>query len=101
MKHANDTDKRRKNAPMQKLKKRTLFASQKKKASESLRYPESKESISEDNMTQEEMKQSMVKDCIEIVDDKNVLDLEMRLGYFELRLYQLDILEIDKLFESC
>ena len=52
-------------------------------------------------MTQEEMKQSMVKDCIEIVDDKNVLDLEMRLGYFELRLYQLDILEIDKLFESC
>jgi len=51
------------------LEKRTLFASQTKEALESLRYPESKRSTSEDNVTQKETEQAMAKGCIGTVDD--------------------------------
>ena len=116
--HANDIDKERKNAPVQKSKKRILTISQMEKVSESLYYPESKKSISEDNVIQGRMelsekhiefvindntKQSMTKDCIEIVDVDNnerILNMNMRLGYFGLRLYdRLKISEIDKLLK--
>ena len=60
----NSTDKGRKDGPRQKSEKRTLFASQKEEASESLRYPESKESASKDSMTQEGTEQAMGKGCI-------------------------------------
>src|SRR5438552_11880548 len=78
----NGTDKGRKDSPRRKSEKRTLFASQKEEASESLRYPESKESASKDSMTQEGTEQAMVKGCIETVDNENASNLEMRLGYF-------------------
>ena len=65
------------------LEKRILAASQTAEAPESLRYPELKESTSEDSVTQEETEQSMAKGCIETVDDERTSDLEMRLGYLD------------------
>ena len=103
---------------MQKLEKRTLFASQTEEASESLRYPESEKSTSEDSVTQgrtelsdkrtepvtsdNTTEQSMAKGCIETVDvdDERTSDLEMRLGYFGLGLHdRLEVPEADKLLE--
>src|SRR5208282_1913231 len=90
----------RKDSPRQKSEKRTLFASQKEEASESLRYPESEGSASEDSVIQEGTEQSMAKGCIETVDDENASDLEMRLGYFGLGLHdRLKVPEADKLLE--
>ena len=101
------------------LEKRTLAASQTAEAPESLRYPESRKATSEDSVTQKEMElsekrtepvmndditgQSMVKGCIEIVDnesttepmakvyiepididnDEGMLDMGMRLGILD------------------
>ena len=96
----NGIDKGRKDSPRWKSEKRTLFASQKEEASESLRYPESKESASKDSMTQEGTEQAMAKGCIETVDNENASNLEMRLGYFGLGLHdQLEVPEADKLLE--
>ena len=115
-----DAGQRRKDSPGRKLEKRTLFASQTEEASESLRYPESKESTSEDSVTQERTElsdkrtepvtsdntteQSMAKDCIETVDvddDERTSDLEMRLGYFGLGLHdRLEVPEADKFIGS-
>jgi hypothetical protein len=82
------------------LEKRILAASQTAEAPESLRYPELKESTSEDSVTQEETEQSMAKGCIETVDDERTSDLEMRLGYFGLGLHdRLEVPEADKLLE--
>ena len=100
------------------LEKRTLAASQTAKAPESLRCPESRRSTSEDSVTQQEAElsekrtepatsdnteQSMAKDCIETVDvdnDEGTSDMDMRLGYFGLRLHdQMKIPEADKLLE--
>ncbi|TMC19484.1 MAG: hypothetical protein E6J34_15270 [Chloroflexi bacterium] len=96
--------------------KRTLAASQTAEAPESLRYPESKESTSEDSVTQKETElsekrtepvmnadntteQSMAKD-IETVDNENASGMEMRLGYFGLGLHdQMEVPEADKLLE--
>jgi hypothetical protein len=74
--HADVTGKRRKDSPRQKSEKRTLFASQTEEASESLRYPESEGSVSEDSVTQERTEQSMAKGCIEIVADKDALEFQ-------------------------
>ena len=108
-----DAGQRRTDSPRRKLEKRTLFASQTEEASESLRYPESKKSTSEDNATQERTErsdiiaepvrntteQTMAKGCIETVADKSS-DLEVRLGYFGLgRHDQLEVPEADKLLE--
>ena len=84
MKGVDDAVQRRKDSPGKKLEKRTLFASQTEEASESLRYPESEKSTSEDSVTQgrtelsdkrtesvisdNTTEQSMAKDCIETVD---------------------------------
>ena len=115
MKDVDDTDQERKDS----LEKRILTTSQTAKASESLRYPESRKSTSEDNVTQEEtelpekrtesainddiMEQSMMKVYIESVDvdnDEGMLDMDMRLGYFGLGLHdQMEISETDKLLE--
>ena len=101
------------------LEKRILIASQTAEASESLRCPESRRSISEDSVTQEEAelsekriesvisddttKQSMTKVYIEPVDvdnDEGTSDMDMRLEYFGLRLHdQMKIPETDKLLE--
>ena len=53
-----DAGQRRMDSPGMKLEKRTLFASQMEEASESLRYPESKKSTSEDSATQERTERS-------------------------------------------
>ena len=98
------------------LEKRTLAASQTAEAPESLRYPESRRSTSEDSVTQEETELSekrtepvtsdnttepMAKGCIETVDDdERTSDLDMRLGYFGLGLHdQMEVPEADKLLE--
>jgi hypothetical protein len=94
-----------------KSEKRTLFISQTEETSESLRYPESNESTSEDSVTQGRMEasdlfaesvstteQSMAKDCIEPVDE-NALELEAGFGYFGLGLHQLKVPEAEKLLE--
>lgn len=116
MKDINDIDQGRKDS----LEKRTLAASQTAEAPESLRYPESRKLISEDNVIQGRMKlskkrielvisdnimnQSMIKDYIEIVDvdiDEEMLNMNMRLEYFGLRLHdQMKISEIDKLLKG-
>ena len=95
-----------------------LAASQTEEAPESLRYPESRRSTSEDSVTQEEAELSekrtepatsdnntepMAKACIEPVDvdnDEGSSDLDMRLGYFGLGLHdQMEVPEADKLLE--
>ena len=101
------------------LEKRTLAASQTAEAPESLRYPESRRSTSEDSVTQEETElsekrtepvtsddtteQPMAKGCIETVDvdnDEGTSDMDMRLGYFGLGLHdQMEVPEADKLLE--
>jgi len=116
MKDINDIDQGRKDS----LEKRILTTSQMKKVPESLRYPESRKLISEDNVIQGRMKlskkrielvisdnimnQSMIKDYIEIVDvdiDEEMLNMNMRLEYFGLRLHdQMKISEIDKLLKG-
>ena len=65
-------DKGRKDVSMQKSEKRILAASQMKEASESLRYLESKKSISEDNMIQERMELSNKR--IEPVTSDNIME---------------------------
>ena len=60
--------KKEKRSPEMELEKRTLVISQKEEVPESLRYPKSEESASEDCVTQEK----------ELSKEK---DLEMRLGY--------------------
>jgi hypothetical protein len=82
--HADDMG--RKYSPRKKSEKRTLFASQAEEAPESLRYPESKESTSEDSVAQEGTEGSMVKGCIETVDE-NASESEAQLGYFGLGLH--------------
>jgi hypothetical protein len=115
-KGVDDTDQRRKDSS----RKPTLFASQTKEAPESLHYPESRRSTSENSVIQKEtelsekrtepitsddtMEQPMAKGCIETInidnDDKRMLDLGMRLGYFGLRLHdQMEIPETDKLLK--
>jgi hypothetical protein len=101
-------------SPGKKSEKRTLFVSQKEEASESLRYPESKESTSEDSVTPgrtepsdscaepvtSTTETSMAKGCIETVEDDNASELEARLGYFGLGLHkQMEVPEADKLLE--
>jgi hypothetical protein len=100
------------------LEKRTLFTSLKEEVLESLRYPESKESTSEDSVTQEETEisdnctepvtsddtteQPMAKGCIETVDvdDERTSDLGMRLGYYGLGLHnRMEVPEADRLLE--
>jgi hypothetical protein len=105
----------KKDSPGKKSEKRTLFVSQTEEASESLRYPESNESTSEDSVTQgrtessasyaepvtsvNTMEGSMAKGCIEPVDE-NASELETRLGYFGLGLRdRLEVPEADKLLE--
>ena len=114
MKNVNDIDQGRKDS----LEKRTLAASQTAEAPESLRYPESRRSTSEDSVTQKEAELSekrtelatsdnntepMAKACIETVNvdnDEQTSDLEMRLGYFGLGLHdQMEVPEADKLLE--
>ena len=114
-KGVNDTDQGRKDS----LEKRTLSASQTAEAPESLRYPESRRSTSEDSVTQKETKLSEKR--IEFVtrrqyngtiDDERLhrnrrrrrrqrmSDMDMRLGYFGLGLHdQMEIPEADKLLE--
>ena len=63
---------------------------------------ESKESASEDSITQKETEESMVKGCIETIACKDAveLELEMRLGYFGLGLHdRIEVPEADKLLE--
>ena len=105
-------------APVQKLGKRTLFASQMEEASESLCYPESEKSTSEDSVTQgrmelsekhtepvtnDNMEHTMAKGCIETVDvdnDERTSDLDMRLEYFGLGLHdQMEVPESDRLLK--
>ena len=100
------------------LEKRILAASQMAEVPESLRYPESRRSTSEDSVTQKEAEQSekrtepatnddttepMTKAYIESVDinnDEGMSDMDMRLGYFGLGLCdQMEIPEADKLLE--
>ena len=101
------------------LEKRTLAASQTAEAPESLRCPESRRSTSEDSVTQKEAEQSekrtesaisddtteqsMAKVYIELVDvdnDEGTSDMDMRLGYFGLRLHdRMEVPEADKLLE--
>ena len=101
------------------LEKRILAASQTAEAPESLRYPESRRSTSEDSVTQERTElsekrtepvtnddtteQPMAKGCIETVDvdnDEGTSDMDMRLGYFGLGLHdQMEVPEADKLLE--
>ena len=83
------------------LEKRTLAASQTTETPESLRYPESRRSTSEDSMTQEEAElpekrtESVISD-----NDEETSDMDMRLGYFGLGLHdQMEIPEADKLLE--
>src|SRR5436190_20604655 len=115
MECVNDTGQGRKDS----LEKRTLAASQTEEAPESLRYPESRRSTSEDSVTHEEAElsekrtepatsdniteQPMAKGCIETVDvdnDEETSDMDMRLGYFGLGLHdQMEVPEDDKLLE--
>ena len=105
----------KKDSPGKKSEKRTLFVSQTEETSESLRYPESNESTSEDSVTQGRTEssansadpvtsvsiteQSMAKGCIEPVDE-NASESETRLGYFGLGLHDtLEVPEADKLLE--
>ena len=101
------------------LEKRTLAASQTAEAPESLRYPQSRRSTSEDSVTQERTElsekrtepvtsddtteQPMAKGCIETVDvdnDEGSSDMDMRLGYFGLGLHdRMEVPEVDKLLE--
>jgi hypothetical protein len=79
--HADDMG--RMDSPGKEFERRTLFVSQTEETSESLRYPESKESTSEDSVTQGRTgpsdsytepvitEQSMAKGCIEPVSDEN------------------------------
>ena len=114
-KDMDDTGQERKDS----LEKCILAASQTTKAPESLRYPESRRSTSEDNVTQKEAelsekrtepvtnddntKQSITKDCIEIIDvdnDEGTSNMDMRFGYFGLRLHdRIKIPEADKLLK--
>src|SRR5204863_3258565 len=83
-----------------------LAASQTEEEPESLRYPESRRSTSEDSVTQKEtelsekrtepvtsdnIEQPMAKGCIVTVDidddEETTSDLDMRLGYFGLGLH--------------
>ena len=95
MKRVDDAGQGRKDSPRKELEKRTLFASQTEEASESLRYPESEESVSEDSVTQERTEQSMAKGCIEIVADRmrrirkrdsGILDWDYTIGWRSQRL---------------
>ena len=83
------------------LEKRILTTSQTMKAPESLHCPESRRSISEDNVTQKEMKLSEKRTEFAINDDdERISNLNMRLEYFRLGLHdRLKISEIDKLLE--
>jgi hypothetical protein len=111
--HAEDMG--RKDSPGKTSEKRTLFVSQIEETSESLRYPESEKSTSEDRVTQgrtessdsytEPVKsdstteRSMAKGCIKTVDE-NASESEKRLGYFKLGLHNpFEVPEADKLFE--
>jgi hypothetical protein len=110
--HADDMG--RNDSPRKTSEKRTLFVSQTEETSESLRCPESKESTSEDSVTQGRTESSdsyaepvtsdsttegsIAKGCIETVN--NALELETRLGYFGLGLHdQLEVPEAHKLLE--
>jgi hypothetical protein len=118
MNYADETgQKRDSESPLRKkFEKRTLFVSQKEEASESLRYPESKESTSKDSATQgrtessegrtepvtsnDLTEQSMPKGCIRTVADDDISDMEVRLGYLGLGLQDLlEVPEADKLLE--
>ena len=100
------------------LEKRILAASQMAEAPESLRYPESRRSTSEDSVTQKETELSekrtepvtsdntmepMAKVYIETMDvddDEGTSEMDMRLGYFGLGLHdQMEVPEADKLLE--
>ena len=110
-----DAGQGRKDSPRKEFEKRTLFVSQTEEASESLRYPESEKSTSEDSVTQGRTEPSdsctepvtndsttellMAKGCIKTVDD-NTSESERRLGYFGLGLHdRLEVPEADKLLE--
>ena len=90
------------------LEKRTLAASQTAEAPESLRYPESRRSTSEDSVTQEETELSEKRTepatnddtTMDVDNDEGTSDMDMRLGYFGLGLHdQMEIPEADKLLE--
>jgi ribonuclease HI len=117
MECVDNTGQERKDSPRTEFEKRTLFVSQKEETSESLCYPESKESISEDRVTpgrtepsdsctepvtnNSTAETSMAKGSIETFDDDNVSESEgTRLGYFGLGLHkQMEVPEADKLLE--
>src|SRR5437762_363442 len=63
------------------LEKRILLTSQMEEVSESLRYPKSVESVSEDQVTQEQMELSDDNSRTIEVKDTTEKDLEVRLGY--------------------
>jgi hypothetical protein len=86
------------------LEKRTIAVSQTEEAPESLRYPESRRSISEDSVILKETELSQKRtetvdsDDIEIVDDEGTSELGTRLGYFGLGLHdQMEVPEAEKL----
>jgi hypothetical protein len=87
------------------LEKRTLAVSQTEEAPESLRYPESGRSTSEDSVTQKETElsekhsETVDSDDTEIVDDEGTSELGTRLGYIGLGLHQLEVPEADQLLE--
>ena len=83
------------------LEKRILAASRTAEAPESLRCPESRRSISEDSVTQQEAELSEKRTEPATSDnDEGTSDMDMRLGYFGLGLHdQMEIPEVDKLLE--
>ena len=109
MKAENHSDAKReegKDPPGKESEKRTLFVSLKEETSESLRYPESEGSTSEDCVTQEGMEGSMAKGCIgtitqgraeesmakgyieTVAPQDEIMEMERRLGYYGLRLQE-------------
>ena len=88
------------------LEKRTLVASQKEEASESLRYPESEELRSEDRATPGTEQSRCCPETVNVVTNDDIADgtarnenLELGLGYFGLGLSQLEVPEADNLLE--
>ena len=76
-----------KESPRKESEKRTLATSQMEEVPESLRYPKSEESTSEDCVAQEQEKDYMEN------------DLEVRLGYIEMGICKLEVPEANTLLE--
>jgi len=82
------------------LEKRILSTSQMEEVSESLRYPKSVESVSEDQVTQEQMELSDDNSRTIEVKDTTEKDLEVRLGYVGMGFHnKLEVPEAKTLLE--